>query len=261
MPAPIYTTQNCDDPAYQLDWSYSAFWRTRPPDLSWLDELTRLNEPDHIRILQHQFREPNVSQFLISTRPDVTPLLVVQRVKGRLQHLLHGSMPKPFRRNYSLRSIGSTRRDKLEQYLANQLNHHPMADLRVQQRLAQYQIFRPDVDLAQPSRTSHAEYGYNLHLVIVNDERYLEIRDEVLAGLRDMVLRAADTKGHRLSRAAIVPDHIHLTVRCQLEESPEEVVLGYLNNLAYACGMRPVFRFGYYVGTFSEYDLGVIPRA
>jgi hypothetical protein len=90
MPAPIYTPDNCDDPAYQLDWSYSAFWRTRPPDLSWLDELKRLNEPDHIRILQHQFREPDVSQFLISTRPEVAPLLVVQRVKGRLQHLLHG---------------------------------------------------------------------------------------------------------------------------------------------------------------------------
>jgi len=33
-----------------------------------------------------------------------------------------------------------------------------------------------------------------------------------------------------------------------------------MNNLAYTCGMKPVFRFSYYVGTFSEYDLGVIPR-
>jgi hypothetical protein len=76
----------------------------------------------------------------------VTPLVIVQRVKGRLQHLLHGTMSKPFRRNYSLRSIGSTRREKLEQYLATQLSHHPMADPRVQQRLEQYQIFRPEVD-------------------------------------------------------------------------------------------------------------------
>jgi hypothetical protein len=45
-----------------------------------------------------------------------------------------------------------------------------------------------------------------------------------------------------------------------LEESPEAVVLGYMNNLAYACGMKPCFQFSYYVGTFSEYDLGVIPR-
>ena len=37
--------------------------------------------------------------------------------------------------------------------------------------------------------------------------------------------------------------------------------LGYLNNLAFARGMKAVFRFSYFAGTFSEYDLGVIPRA
>ena len=165
-----YTPDNCRIRPTRLDWSYSAFWHAGPPDFSWLDELKRLNAPDHVRILQHQFRGPNLSQFLISTRPSVKPLVVVQRVKGRLQHLLHGSMSKPFRRNYSLRSIGSTRREKLEQYL------------------------------------------------------------------------------------------IHLILGCDLEESPEQVVLGYMNNLAYACGMKPVFRSSYYVGTLSEYDLGVIPR-
>jgi REP element-mobilizing transposase RayT len=180
-------------------------------------------------------------------------------VKGRLQHLLHGQMSRPFRRNYCLRSIGSTRREKLELYLANQLGHHPMAEPRVQQRLKQYQICRPEVDLSQPSRTSHAVYWYNLHIVIVNDGRYMETRDELLAALRDMILKASQSKGHGLSRAAIVPDHIHLTLRCNLEESPEAVVLAYMNNLAYVYGMKPTFRFSYYVGTFSEYDLGVIP--
>jgi hypothetical protein len=140
MPTPIYTPDNCAEPAYQLDWSYSVFWRAQPRDASWFEELKQLNEPDHIRILQHGFREPSVSQFLISTRPMVAPLLIVQRVKGRLQHLLHGTLSKPFRRNYSLRSIGSTRRERLEQYLANQLGHHRMAEPRVQQRLERYQI-------------------------------------------------------------------------------------------------------------------------
>ena len=106
-----------------------------------------------------------------------------------------------------------------------------MADPRVQERLERYQIFRPEVDLSQPRRTSHAEYWYNLHIVMVNDERYMEIRDEVLTGLRAMILRASDAKGHSLSRAGIVPDHIHLTLGCSLEESPEAVVLSYMNNL------------------------------
>ena len=48
MPKPIYTPDNCSDPAYQRDWSYIAFPHAGPPDFSWLDELKRLNAPDHI---------------------------------------------------------------------------------------------------------------------------------------------------------------------------------------------------------------------
>lgn len=76
-----------------------------------------------------------------------------------------------------------------------------------------------------------------------------------------MLLAASRAKGHWLSCAALLPDHIHLAIGCKLEESPEEIAMGYLNNLAFARGMRPVFRFGYFVGTFGEYDLGVIPRS
>jgi len=260
MPDPIYTPATCAAPAYQLDWSYSLFWRAGPTAFEWLDELRHLSEKDHIRILQHEFREPNVSKFLVSTRPAVAPLRIAQRVKGRLQHLIGSPDRSPFRRNYALRSIGSTRRDRLEQYLAAQLNHHRMADADAAQRLKQYQVHRPEVRLSEPRRTSHAQYWYNLHVVMVADGRHMEIRDEVLGGLRDMILAVSDAKGHWLSRAAIVADHLHMTVGCRLEESPEDVVLCYMNNLAYACGMKPVFRYSYYVGTFSEYDLGVIPR-
>ncbi len=260
MPNPLYTPSNCPEPAYQLDWSYDLFWRERPSNFPWQDELRGICEEDSIRILQHGFQEPNVSQFLISTPPRIAPLLIVQRVKGRLQHLIREQDPKAFRRNYGIRSIGSTRRTKLEQYLATQLDHHAMADLKVQSRLAKYQIHQPEVDLSQPRRTTHARYWYNLHIVIVNDSRYMEIRHEVLTALREMIVRASNVKGHWLSRAAIVPDHIHLTLGCRLEEAPEEVVLSYMNNLAYAYGMKRVFKYGYYVGTFSEYDLRMIPR-
>ena len=63
-----------------------------------------------------------------------------------------------------------------------------------------------------------------------------------------------------LARASIVPEHIHLSLGCNLEESPLDVALSYMNNLAYASEQRPVFKFGCFVGTFGEYDLGVIPR-
>ena len=171
---PIYTEQLCSSPAYQLDWSYTVFWRNQPKDFEWLEQLKALTENDHIRILQHSYKENNTSLFLISTRPQVKPLLIAQRVKGRLQHLLRDAMPDAFQRNYSLRSVGSTRRDKLEQYLSIQLAHHPMADARVQDRLARYQIHFPEIDLSEPRQTSHAQFWYNLHLVLVNDSRFME---------------------------------------------------------------------------------------
>jgi REP element-mobilizing transposase RayT len=259
MNSPLYTADNCN-PAYQLDWSYSLFWHSHPPSLDWFPDLKPLCEADHIRLLEHQFKPPNVSQFLVSTQPPVAPQFIAQRVKGRLQHLIKSALPNAFRRNYSLRSIGSTRREKLERYLASQLDHHPMADPRVQAKLPKYQIHHPQIDLSQPQRTSHAIYWYNLHLVFVNEGRWREIDDKRLQSLHDTIEQMSKEKEHLLSRAAIVPDHLHLTLGCKLQESPQEVVFAYMNSLADACEVKPVFRFSYYSGTFSEYDLGVIPR-
>ena len=128
----------------------------------------------------------------------------------------------------------------------------------VQRRLARFQRSYPDVDLSKPSFSSHGEYWYNLHVVLVNDERWMEIREDVLEKIHSMVERAASKHGDRLSRVGLVADHVHVTMGCPIGRSPEEVALSYLNNCACACGMKPVFQFGYYVGTIGEYDRGAV---
>jgi REP element-mobilizing transposase RayT len=185
---------------------------------------------------------------------------MVQRVKGRLQHLLQSHGYNSFRRNYCLRSIGSTRREVVDRYLASQLDHHQVTDPRVKALLSKYQIHDPLVDLSRPRFTAHAQYWYNLHLVLVNEQRHRETSDCYFSALNTWIRRIAKAKNHRLARGALLPDHLHLTLGCGLESSPEEVALSYLNNLAYALGMKHVFRNSYFVGTFGEYDLGVVPR-
>ena len=259
MATPIYTADN-SPAAYQLDWSYCIFWKAPPQSFSWFDALQQLNEKDHIRLLKHHFEPPNVSKFLISTQSQVAPQTVAQRVKGRLQHLIRDHSPNAFRRNYSIRGLGSTRRQKLEQYLSSQLTHHPPADPRVLERLQNHQYHNPQIDLSKPRKSTHAVYWYNLHIVISTAERWMEIRDEVLNRTRRMILRCSNAKGHLLSHAAILPDHLHLLLGCRLDESPQDVALAYLNNLAFAHEMKPVFQFGFFAGTTSEYDLGAIPR-
>src|SRR5262245_30215220 len=98
---PIYTPASCKA-AYQLDWSSSLFWHDLPGDAPWFADLQRACEPDGLRLLQHEFRPPSTSQFLVSSQPHVPPQLLAQRVKGRLQHLVRHAMPSAFRRNYAL---------------------------------------------------------------------------------------------------------------------------------------------------------------
>jgi REP element-mobilizing transposase RayT len=258
MPAPIYTAHNCRA-AYQLNWSVSIFWRTSAPrEFEWLDSLNASSEADGVRILEHRFKNADLSQFLVSTRPDSAPTQIVRSLKGRLQYLVREQFPKAFRRNYSVHSVGSANLAAVEAYVASQLEHHRMADQRVQLRLAKQQIHCPEADLSLPMRSSHGEYHYNLHVVLVHEERWTEVRDDALTAIREMVLKASRVKGHRLSRAGILADHIHLLLGCNLAESPQEVALGYLNNLAYAQQMRRVYQCGFYVGTVGEYDLGAI---
>ena len=252
-PQPIYTRENSAF-SCPLQWGLTVFWRCHPGCDDWFGGLATALEPDGIRVLGHRFESPAVSQFAISTQPHVTPSLIVQRVKGRLQYAVRDRWPKPLRGNYALRSFGKVTREIVERYVAGQVDHHPMADPRVDELLRKVQVMNEDVDLSQPQRTSQGLFWYNLHLVLVHRERWMEIREEMLCGLRDMIVKASRAKGYLLSRAGILPDHVHLTLGCPIDVAPVDVSLGFLNNLAHVQGMRPVYQYGGFVGTFGEYD-------
>lgn len=56
-------------------------------------------------------------------------------------------------------------------------------------------------------------------------------------------------------------NHLHLAIGCNVDDAPRDVALTFMNNLAYSQGMRPVYRFGFYVGTFGNFDLGTLRLA
>ena len=255
---PLYTSDNTRA-AFELNWGLTLFWRDAPltEDL-WLSDLQDATEGDGVRVIKHQITTNEASQFFVSTKPHVSPSELIRSVKGRLQNLIRHHAPKAFQRNYCVRSIGSATREVVENYVADQLGHHRMADPDVRQRLAKFQKIYPDVDLSRLCYSAHGMYWYNLHVVLVNQERWMEIREDVLTKLTSVIERAAAKHGCRLSRLGLVPDHIHMTMGCPIDKSPQEIALGYLNDCAYACGMKPVYRFGYYVGTFGEYDRGAV---
>lgn len=256
-PRPIYTRDNTTF-ACPLQWGLTVFWRSPPERDDWHAELAKVLETDGIRLLGHHFHDLTTSQFAVSTHPEVSPLLIVQRVKGRLQHLVRDRWPKALRASYALRSFGKVTREIIERYVENQVAHHPMADPRVVERLRQCQLSNAHVDLAQPQRTSQGLFWHNLHVVLVHRDRWKDIREDTLRSIREMIERASRVKGYLLSRAGILPDHVHLTLGCPLDSAPVDVALGFLNNLSFVHGMRPVFQYGGFVGTFGEYDHRVV---
>ena len=73
--------------------------------------------------------------------------------------------------------------------------------------------------------------------------------------VHDMIVKSSEAKGYRLSRAGILADHVHLVLGCPIEAAPEEVALGFINNLAYVHGMKPIYQYGGFVGTVGEYTM------
>ena len=209
MPEPLYTSCNCT-PAFELRWSLALFSTV---DVSasdaWLNDIKAAVEADGVRILECRCDQPSVLHFLLSTKPTIAPPQIVKSVKGCLQHLIRQIHPTAFRRNFSLASIGDVRGDVVESYVANQLGHHRMADDRVQEGLRQFQLSFPEVDLAEPVFSSHGRYVYNLHLVLVHDRRWCEVRKDRLAKTRDMILGVAKKKQHRLSRRNTTESRSH----------------------------------------------------
>jgi REP element-mobilizing transposase RayT len=116
------------------------------------------------------------------------------------------------------------------------------------------------VDLSSPRAGNYGQYVHSLQIVLENSDDWHEVREKVLLGSRNMILGCAAKKGWLLSRIGILSNHIHILVGIGVNESPESAALSLLNNLAFAQGLKPVFRFSYYTGSFGKYDRNAIRR-
>jgi REP element-mobilizing transposase RayT len=262
-PTPQYDGRNIE-PAFQLRYGWTG-WPSPgcqfPPELpDLLPQVASVWETDGLRLLEHCCM-PTQVQLTFSTKPDVAPTFVTARAKSRLQHALRqAGRAVPFSRNLALRSIGEARRGQIEQYVRLQVAHAPWADTDLGRRMEQFTVVNPHVDLSLPTDTERGRYWYNLHLVVVSEERYQIVDERRLAKVRDRALRIAEHKGYLVSCLSVMPDHVHIALRGDVAHSPQQIALAMQNNLAYALGQVRLWQPTYYVGTFSEYDMGAVRR-
>jgi REP element-mobilizing transposase RayT len=185
---------------------------------------------------------------------------MIKCVKGRLQTIVRKQLPKAFKRNYHLESVGESNNECLQRYVAKQAQHHPMADDRVQEMIAALQFCDPSVDLEEIRYSSHGQFVVNLHLVFENVDHLPDIRKSSLQMTREMILAVARKKNYLLARIGLVSNHVHILLGCGMDDGPLSVALGFMNNLAYAHGMKRILEPSFYVGTFGRYDRDAIRR-
>ena len=109
QPKPLYSARNLT-PSYRLYYDWSG-WPSAgplpraPEDTVWTD-LAAAWEFDGLRLLEHRW-ESECVHLTFSTTPAVSPVLLAQRAKGRLQHALRtAGSPVKFSRKVSVRSTG-----------------------------------------------------------------------------------------------------------------------------------------------------------
>lgn len=260
IPEPLYTPDNCAA-AYELRWSLALFPSLPlPPSDQWLNELKAATERDHIRILEQHLLPNGTVQFLLSTQPAVAPPAIVKSIKGRLQTVLRPLAAVGFRRNFRLTSVGEASVKVVENYVAQQLEHHLLASHRSQQLLQRFSLTFNDVDLTEPLNSSHGQYALALHIVLVHGSRWRTAEPAFLEKTRDAILTAAAKKQNRISRLSLLPDHVHFTLKIRYEVSPAEVALSYMNNISFEHGMLNLWMPSYYAGTIGPYDMNAVRR-
>jgi REP element-mobilizing transposase RayT len=260
---PLYNGRNVR-PAYCLRYGWTG-WPTAGTSLprelgNVVVQLAELWEEDGLRLLESRCSDQMV-QLCFSAKPEVAPLLAATRAKGRLQHALRkAGLPVQFSRKLAIRSVGDNCTSDVEKYIREQVASAAFADGDFAAHLRQFTVANPDVVLARPTETASGRYWYNLHVVLVTEERYQRADEQWLARIRDQSLRIAQKKRHAISCLSVMPDHLHIALRGNIDHSPQEIALSFQNNLAYALGQISVWRHTYYAGTFGEYDMQAIRR-
>jgi REP element-mobilizing transposase RayT len=258
-----YSTHNLKPP-HDIHYSWtgfpadSAFPATLPEGL--IASLSTEFTTDALELESHVWSSDAI-HLTVAASPDVAPVWVAQRLKGRLDHALRSrGSPVSFSRKVSLRAFGHNRTPVVEHYVRDQLKHVDLADPRYRETLASVAINDPAIDLSEPAISNHGRYWYSLHLVFVVAGRYRVGERGFLDRLRECVMGVSGNLGCALKRAAVMPDHLHLALRGNPTLAPSEIAVGLQEATAAVAGCR-LWEESFYVGTFGDYDFRAIKGA
>jgi hypothetical protein len=144
---PLYQPGNLHC-AYQLRYGWTG-WPSRiafPTNLAAvLPGIAPEWEKDGIRVLESSVTAEKI-QLTLSTTPQVSPINLSGRVKGRLQHHCRSTgIPVDFSRKLALRSLGDPTRTAVEAYVRGQVPNVTLADEQYREMLGRFTVVNPEV--------------------------------------------------------------------------------------------------------------------
>jgi REP element-mobilizing transposase RayT len=260
---PRYSAHNLHPP-HDIHYSWTG-WPSGSgfpdvPPADWIAALAGDLKADALELESYTWNSGAI-HLTVAASPDVAPVWLAQRLKGRLDHTMRSrGTSVSFSRKVSLRAIGHNRTPVVEGYVRDQLKHVELADPRYRETLASVAVDDATVDLSEPAISSHGRYWYSLHVVFVVAGRYRVGEQSFLERLRERVMDVSKRLGCALKRVAVMPDHMHLALRGDPKLSPASIALGLQEATAEVAGCR-LWEDGFYVGTFGDYDYGAVNGA
>jgi len=197
---------------------------------------------------------------LFEVDPTISAVTFTKRIKGRLDHAFRQlGTPVKFSRKVGFRSLGSNTRNVVNQYVEKQVGKSDYIDPKFKSFLNDFTVVDRSVDLKEFSSVAHGRYCCNVHLVLVIDDRRYPIEDrDMFVKVRDTCFKIAVKHDHKIARLAIMPDHIHISLRVDPKVPTKELGICFLNNLAYCMGRHRWWSREFYVGSFSEYSVDIL---
>ena len=239
------------------------------PDQSFFSSLHKTWKGDGLEVLSRKW-SPHRIQFTFRAAPDIAPTFVTARAKGRLDHALRkAGQPTAFSRRVGFRTLGHNTSPVVLNYLARQYDRVDLADPRYIEELQSASWSNPDFDASDPLPTSHGRYWYDVHMVLVTENRFRigrwikpqDLSEATQAWGRDLSRSASTSRSGQarpgLKSLAVMHDHVHVVCRGAINRSPADMAGELFRRLNEAAGCR-LMQERVYAGSFSEYSVSAI---
>jgi REP element-mobilizing transposase RayT len=219
------------------------------------EDLTAAWQTDGIRLHAFHLEQRRV-QMVCESAATVTPIMIAQRLKGRLNHCLRGRYSDfpGFDRDFFLGTLGQNDRDIVTRYVQGQVDRSDLVDPLYRLRM---KALRFHQDPGAPVHGKHRGiHDHFLHVVLVTQGRYRMFPPEAKK-VADSLIEGSKDAGMDMLEFSIMPDHAHLMIRPDHHRSPDQSLDDLKSASAKILRRTRFWQNGGYTGSVGPYRMAV----